>query len=182
MVIKHPSLKQKKGENAMRSYRFNALMSFLFVGLFILGLWGCATTKKTIPTAKVQVIPEKFFLSPALIKKPVQFKGSGFVPKEMVFVDMVLPEGVKVKGVTGGEDVGIAYATADQKGNFQAAMRPTATLNWFFQVGWTSNMKPDFKQAKPLPPGKYEIRATGMDSQVFGKTAFYIILPPKKKK
>ncbi|MFO7986089.1 MAG: hypothetical protein R6U38_09495 [Desulfatiglandaceae bacterium] len=30
------------------------------------------------------VIPEEIFLSPALIKKPVSFKGSGFGPNEMI--------------------------------------------------------------------------------------------------
>jgi len=97
-------------------------------------------------------------------------------------VEMVLPPGVKVKGVAKGENVGLAFATADDKGNFLAKMSPISTLNWFFQVGWTPNMKPDFKQAKPLKPGKYEIIATGMDSDLVGKATLEFLVPPKKKK
>lgn len=155
--------------------------SIFFAGILILGLSGCAALKP-VPTADLQVIPDKTVLSPALIKKPVQFKGSGFSPKEMVVVDLVPGPGVTVKGVTEGENVGLAFATADDKGNFIAKMSPISTLNWFFQVGWTSNMKPDFKKAKPLKPGKYEIMATGMDSGAVGKASLELLPPPKKKK
>lgn len=158
----------------------SALGIVLILGLVALGLTGCAAVKP-VPEAELQVIPDKIVLSPALIKEPVQFKGSRFAPKEMVVVEMVLPPGVKVKGIKEGEDVGLAYGTADDKGNFQSAMAPTATLNWFFQVGWTPLLKPDFKQARPLPPGKYEIRATGVDSEAVGKATLEILPPPKKK-
>jgi len=131
--------------------------------------------------ASLEVIPAETFLSPALIKQPVSFKGSGFAPNEMITIEMILPEGLEVKGVKKGEDVGIAVADADEKGSFTAAMQPTATLNWFFQVGWTPLLKPDFKQAKPLPPGDYKIRATGLDSDTMAVSTLKIIPPPKKK-
>lgn len=155
--------------------------SIFFAGILILGLLGCAALKP-VPTAELQVIPDKTVLSPALIKKAVQFKGSRFSPKEMVIVELVPGPGVKIKGVSEGENVGLAFATADDKGNFLAKMSPISTLNWFFQVGWTPNMKPDFKQAKPLKPGKYEIIATGMDSGAVGKATLEFLTPPKKKK
>ena len=155
--------------------------SILFAGIFIVGLLGCAALKP-VPTAELQVIPDKTVLSPALIKKAVQFKGSGFAPNEMVVVDLVPGPGVTIKGAAEGENVGLAFGTADEKGNFTAKMSPISTLNWFFQVGWTKNMKPDFKQAKPLKPGKYEILATGMDSGVIGKATLEFLTPPKKKK
>ena len=133
--------------------------------------------------AKLEVVPAKTVLSPALIKKaPLQFKGSGFAPKEFVVVEMVVPEGVTVKAVPKGENVGIAVATADDKGNFQVKMHPVSTLNWFFQVGWTPNMKPDFKKAKPLPPGKYQIKAEGMISGKSAKASLEFLKPPPKAK
>jgi hypothetical protein len=97
-------------------------------------------------------------------------------------VDLVPGPGVTIKGVDKGENVGLAFATADKKGNFLAKMSPISTLNWFFQVGWTPNMKPDFKKAKPLKPGKYEIVATGMDSGAMGNAILELVPPPKKKK
>lgn len=127
------------------------------------------------------VIPEEIFLSPALIKKPVSFTGSGFGPNEMISVEMILPPGLAVKGVEEGEDVGIAVADTDDQGNFTAAMKPMATLNWFFQVGWTPLLKPDFKEAKPIPPGDYKIRATGLYSDKMAYSTLTIVPPPKKK-
>ncbi len=95
---------------------------------------------------------------------------------------MVLPPGLKMKGVTEGENaVGIAVATADEQGNFTAAMAPTATLNWLFQVGWTPLLTPNLKEAKPLPPGVYQINATGLDTDRIAAATLTIVPPPKKQ-
>jgi hypothetical protein len=158
-----------------RSYGLVGLMIVVF-------LCSCATVQNVANPPKLTVTPAETVLSPALIKKPVTFTGSGFEPKELVSVEMILPPGVTVKGIEPGENVGLAYGTTDDKGNLKAAMKPTATLDWFFQVGWTSNLKPDFKAAKPLPPGTYKIIATGMMSDLVGKSTLTILPPPKKKK
>lgn len=155
--------------------------NIFFAGIFVLGFLGCATMTSATE-AKLQVIPDKTVLSPALIKKAVQFKGLGFAPNEMVVVDLAPGPGVTIKGAAEGENVGLAFATADEKGNFTAKMSPISTLNWFFQVDWTSNMKPDFKKATPLKPGKYEIIASGMDSGTVCKATLELLAPPKKKK
>jgi hypothetical protein len=133
------------------------------------------------PKATLEVMPAETFLSPALIKNPVAFKGSGFEPKEMVTVEMVLPSGMEMKGIEEGEDVGIAVGTTDEKGEFTTAMQPTATLNWFFQVGWDPTIKPNFKEAKPIPPGEYNIKATGLNSGRVASSTLKIVPPPKKK-
>jgi hypothetical protein len=158
-----------------------AALCVILPGL-LFGAVSCQTLKSVIgPKAKLEVIPSETFLSPALIKKPVTFKGTGFEPNEMFTVEMILPPGVTVKGVEEGADVGIAYGTADKDGNFTAAMHPIATLNWFFQVGWEPTIKPNFKEAKPLPPGEYKIRATGLTSYKEAVATFKIVPPPKKK-
>lgn len=158
-------------------------MLFVIVPGLVLGALSCQTLKSLLgPKATLEVAPSEIFLSPALLKKPVTFKGSGFEPKEMVTVEMVLPPGLEMKGVQEGDDVGIAVATADEKGNFSAAMGPMATLNWFFQVGWTPVLTPNFKEAKPIPPGEYKINATGMESDRVATSTLKIVPPPKKKK
>ena len=165
----------------MKGYRSNWWVIFLILGFLIIGFWGCAGMQNR-PTAKLEVIPNETALTPVLLKKPVMFKGSGYAPNEMVIVDLMIPKGVKVKSVSEDEDsVGLAFANADENGDFQAKMGATATLNWFFQVGWTSNMKPVFKEATPLPPGEYEIRATGAESDKFGMATLKIVPPPKKE-
>lgn len=164
----------------MRSFNRNALS--LFFPVLVLGCLLCTSvTTYAAPPAQLQIEPAETFLSPALIRKPVTFKGSGFEPKEMVTVEMILPPGMKMKGITEGEDVGIALADADENGNFVAPMQPMATLNWFFQVGWTPLLKPNFKEAKPIPPGNYTIRATGLYSDITATSILKIIPPPKKK-
>ncbi|MBW2003295.1 MAG: hypothetical protein JRI72_01600 [Deltaproteobacteria bacterium] len=155
---------------------------FFIIPATVLGAISCQTLQSlTGPKATLEIAPAEIFLSPALIRKPVTFKGTGFQPKEMISVEMVLPPGLKMKGITEGEDVGIAVATSDANGNFTAAMGPTATLNWFFQVGWTPLLRPNFKEARPIPPGVYKINATGLYSDRVATSTLKIVPPPKKK-
>ena len=99
----------------------------------------------------------------------------------MVVVDMVLPPGVEMKGVKPGEDVGIAYGEADDAGNFKGEVPVTAKLNTIFRVGWTPIMAPDPKTLNPIPPGVYNIKASGADSGVVATTTLEFIAPPPKK-
>jgi len=130
---------------------------------------------------KLLITPEKVVIEPGLLKNPIKFNGSGFGAKEMVVVEMVVPPGVEMKGVKKGEDVGLAYATCDEAGNFEVSMAPTATLNWLFRTEWSPILAPDLKQAKPLPPGKYEIRATGVDTGVTAKAYLEVQAPQAGK-
>ena len=165
----------------MNGYRRYAWLIFLLLGVWAIVAAGCAGTQPK-PTANLDVIPAETDITPALLKQPVQFKGSGFMPKETVVVDLMIPEGVKIKTVPDDENsVGLAFADADDNGNFDTKMGAVGTLIWFFQVGWTDNFKPNLKEATPLPPGKYEIKATGMESDRFGMTTLTIVPPPKKK-
>ncbi|HBF43197.1 MAG TPA: hypothetical protein DDW42_06120 [Desulfobacteraceae bacterium] len=165
----------------MRILRLTALC--IIVPALLLGTMSCQTMQKSGPKATLKVIPAETFLSPALFKKPVTFKGTGFGPKEMISVEMVLPPNLKMKGLSEGENVvGLAVGDTDEKGNFTAAMKPIATLNWFFQVGWTPLLKPNFKEAKPIPPGVYKINATGLNSDRIASSTLKIVPPPKKKK
>jgi len=164
----------------MRSFKLIVL--FVAISGMVLGVISCQGLQTlTGPKATLEISPAKIFLSPALIKKPVTFKGKGFNPEEMITIEMVLPPKVKMKGVEEGADVGVALATADKKGNFSVAMKPMATLNWFFQVGWTPLLKPNFKEARPIPPGDYKINATGLDSDRIATSILTIVPPPKKK-
>lgn len=161
----------------MKGYRWMAWGVVLALGMMILGHAALAGD------AKLEVTPAKAVLSPALIsKQPFQFKGSGFAPKEMIIVEMVVPKGVTVKTVPKGEKVGLAVGSTDEKGNFAIKMHPVSTLNWIFQVAWTPNMKPNLKEMSPLPPGKYRIEATGMQSENVAKADFELMKPPPKKK
>jgi hypothetical protein len=168
----------------MRRYQRSSLEIFLALGLIALCFTGCATMK-TVPKAQLQVIPENTIVSPALMKEPIKFKGSGFAPKEMVVVDILLPKGMKIIGLGEGENsVGIALTTSDELGNFDASMEPMATMQTLLQVPWVeteTGAKPDFKQARGFPPGVYTILAIGMDSELRAMSTLTILPPPMKK-
>lgn len=131
----------------------------------------------------LNVVPEKTALSPALLKNPITFTGSGYQNNEVVIVELILPQGMKMKGLSEDENrVTLAVSKAEANGDFKAPMSALSTLNWLFQVEWTPGlMTPDFKQAKPLIPGKYEIEAIGIDSGKVAKSSLEIFAPSEKK-
>ena len=159
------------------------LLILVFIGLVLaVTLSACATAGKTGSSAKITVTPEKTVLSPALIKKPIMITGSGWKPGEMVVVNMILPEGVIVKGVNPGDPVGIANGKADEQGTLKTNVGAMTVLMSFFQVGWDDmKMKPDFKKAKPLPPNTYTVEAIGFESQAKATAALTLLPPPKKE-
>jgi hypothetical protein len=102
----------------------------------------------------------------SVLALPMKFSGSGWPANEMVFVDLVIPPDMEMKGLDrerGEDSVGIAVGTADSSGRFEAVMESTAKLNWLLRTEWLPTVKPDIASIKPLPNGTYTIRATGID-------------------
>lgn len=161
---------------------FKKIMIGLSLFIFILSIVACSTLfPPPKPKVTVAVTPEKVELKfPDMMRVPIVFTGTGWTPKEMVVVDMVLPPGVEMKGVKPGEDVGIAFGEADEAGNFKAEVPPTAKLNTIFRVGWTPILAPDPKTLNPIPPGVYTIKASGADSGAVATTALEFVAPVKK--
>jgi len=151
--------------------------------MFLLPFVACSTLfPPPKPKATVAVAPEKVELAfPGILRVPIVFTGTGWAPKEMVVVDMVLPQGVEMKGVKPGEDVGIAYGEADDAGNFKGEVPVTAKLNTIFRVGWTDKLAPDLKTLNPVPPGVYKIKASGADSGALATTTLEFVKPAPKQ-
>jgi hypothetical protein len=161
---------------------FKKIIIVLIVLMFVLPLMGCSTLfPPPKPKATVAVTPEKVELAfPGILRVPIVFTGTGWSPKEMVVVDMVIPPGVQIQGVKPGEDVGIAYGQADEAGNFKGEVPVTAKLNTIFRVGWTPNLTPDPKTLNPIPPGVYNMKASGADSGALATTTLEFVAPVKK--
>jgi hypothetical protein len=151
--------------------------------MFLLPFVACSTLfPPPKPKATLAVTPEKVELAfPGILRAPIVFTGTGWAPKEMVVVDMVLPQGVEMKGVNPGEDVGIAYGEADDAGNFKGEVPVTAKLNTIFRVGWTDKLAPDLKTLNPIPPGVYKIKASGADSGALATTTLEFVKPAPKQ-
>jgi len=162
---------------------FKKIIVVLSLLIFLLPLVACSTlSSPPKPKATVAVAPEKVELAfPAILKVPIVFTGTGWKPKEMVVVDLVLPPGVQIQGVKPGEDVGIAYGEADDAGNFKGEVPPSAKLNTLFRVGWTPIMSIDPKTLNPIPPGVYKIKASGADSGAMANTMLEFVAPAPKK-
>ncbi len=162
------------------------LLKKILIGLslfiFIFSLITCSTLfPPPKPKVTVAVTPDKVELKfPDIMRLPIVFTGTGWTPKEMVVIDMVLPPGVEMKGVKPGEDVGIAFGQADEAGHFKAEVPPTAKLNTLFRVGWTPILAPDPKTLNPIPPGIYTIKASGSDSGAVATTTLEFVAPVKK--
>jgi hypothetical protein len=161
---------------------FRKITIVLSLLMLLLPFASCSTlSPPPKPTATVAVIPEKVELAfPGILKVPIVFTGTGWKPKEMVVVDMVLPPGVEMKGVKPGEDVGIAFGQADDTGHFKGEVPVTAKLNTIFRVGWTPIMSIDPKTLNPIPPGVYKIKASGADSGAIATTTLEFTAPVKK--
>jgi hypothetical protein len=162
---------------------FRRIIIVLSLLMFLLSFVSCSTLfPPPKPKATVAVTPPQVELVfPGILRVPIVFTGTGWKPKEMVVVEMVLPPGVQIQGVKPGEDVGIAYGEADDAGNFKGEVPATAKLNTLFRVGWTPIMAPDPKTLNPIPPGVYTIRASGADSGVVAITTLEFVAPAPKK-
>lgn len=153
----------------------------ILVGLAMTVFFATQVALAADPT--LVVTPQETVLSPALFKQPIQITGSGWKPNEPVVVNMKLPQGVTVKGLNPGEDVGIAGGTADGKGEFKGKVDALTLLMTFFQVEWDNvKMKADFTKAKPLPPGTYPLVAIGFESDTKATATLTLLAPPPKKK
>ena len=162
---------------------FKKIIIVLSVLMFLLPLMACSTLfPPPKPTATVAVTPAQVELAfPGILRVPIVFTGTGWTPKEMVVVDMVIPPSVQIQGVKPGEDVGIAYGQADDAGNFKGEVPVTAKLNTLFRVGWTPIMSIDPKTLNPIPPGVYNIKASGSDSGAVATTTLEFVKPAPKK-
>lgn len=164
----------------MKTNHWNQLGRFLILG-FIVVVLGVCTSLPSAYAATLTITPDKAAVTPDLLKNPIVFTGTGYEPNEIIIIELLVPEGLAVKGVAEGENAGVGNGTADSEGNFNIPMGAMTTLNTLFQVGWTPLIKPDFTQANPLPPGDYDIVASGMASDRAGKAKLTILPTPKKE-
>ena len=125
-------------------------------------IWPKVAAGMGFPEAAVPQFPAAI----ALLGMPIKFTGSGWEPNTMVVVDLVIPADVEMPGLNreAGEDaVGVAFATTDATGNFEADMEAVDKLNFLLRTVWLPLIKPDLTKVDPLPAGVYTIRAIGME-------------------
>ncbi len=158
------------------------ILILLMIGTIAFSWVACKTLfPPPKPKVTASVTPEKVELKfPDIMRVPIVFTGTGWSPKEMVVVDLVLPPGVEMKGAKPGEDVGIAFGQANEAGSFKAEVPVTAKLNTLFRVGWTPIMAPDPKTLNPIPPGVYKIKVSGADSGAMTTITLEFVAPVKK--
>jgi hypothetical protein len=190
----------------MKLCNFKTLIIVAMVALLMLPIAACAPKAGTLtvepakidfemlkqnfpPIAKALGLPESMAATVpqlAMLAIPVTFKGTGWQPNEIITIDLVVPPDVEMTGLDrerGEDSVGIAFATADDKGNFEAKLEKTATIGFILRGGFTPTLAPDpatLIPGNPLPNGIYTLRAVGEDARsVATKTwDLQLVAPP----
>ena len=140
-----------------------------------------ASTPKVEAAPPLQVtLPTTLPAMLGILRTRIYFTGSGYAPNEIVVVEMEVPPGVEIPAVKPGEPVGVAYAQADQAGNFTADVSPSDKILTFLRGNILPTLAPDPKSFKPLPHGVYTFVATGAESDRVAKTRIEFVPPGGK--
>jgi len=130
------------------------------------------------PEAAAAVLPPSL----GILAMTVKFKGSGWQPNEVITVDLVVPPDVEMKGLDrerGEDSVGIAFAIADDKGNFETVLEKTAKVDWLMRGGFTPTLALDPKTlGKQLPNGTYTLKAMGEDTRAVASATWVLEMTP----
>ena len=128
-----------------------------------------APLKVTLPTTLPAML--------SILQTRIYFAGSGYQPNEMVVVEMDVPPGVEIPAVKPGEPVGVAFADADEKGNFTADVAAGTKIQTFLRGTILPTLAPDPKSFKPLPHGIYTFRSVGTESGRVGVSKIEFVPP-----
>lgn len=123
----------------------------------------------------VEVAPGVYY--PMLLIVPITFTGSGWAPGETVAIDLV-PGEVEFPAVEPGENVGIAFAVADEDGNIETTMESITKIYILMRAdipGETMSLDP--ATIDLIPAGVYTIQATGATSGAVGTTTIEFVMP-----
>jgi len=123
----------------------------------------------------VEVAPGVYY--PMLLIVPITFTGSGWAPGETVAIDLV-PGEVEIPGAEPGQNVGIAFAVADEDGNIEATMEGITKIYVLMRAdipGETMSLDP--ATIDLIPAGVYTIKATGATSGAVGTTTIEFVTP-----
>jgi hypothetical protein len=139
----------------------------LFAGLLL--VVGCAAPAKSLDrsasTPRVTVKPEAVRLGVAkLMGTPIVFQGSGFKPKDSIFIALIGPDQVKAI---------VAEAPIQPDGAFKAEVSKLTKAMEILKADIAFNDK--FKEVvvitrPPLPEGIYTARVTSMMSNLTAET------------
>ena len=129
------------------------------------------TLKVTLPTTLPAMM--------SILRTRIYFSGEGYQPNEIVVVEMDVPPGVEIPAVKPGEPVGVAFANADDKGNFTANVEAGTKIQTFLRGTILPTLAPDPKSFNPIPHGIYTFRSIGTESGRVGISKIEFVPPGK---
>ena len=162
------------------SYK-KALVAAITIALLLLPIVGCAPEEAAPPAAgSIHVTPSSLELAfPLMLVIPINFNGTGWQPGEAIAIELVLPPGVQMKGVEPGENAPVAFAYADEEGNFNTSMVTTTKILTIFRgdldLTRPGNVVPE--SINPIPPGTYTIEAIAVLSGSSNETTITFTAP-----
>jgi|GEM_PF-463260 len=137
----------------------------------IYATWPPVASAIGIPEAAVPVLNPAM----ALLGIPITFTGEGWPADELITIDLVYPADVEIKGLDrarGEDSAGIAMATADAGGSFEATMESIPKINWLMRADWKPEVAADWATVNPIPADTYTLRATGLDPRTMATTTW----------
>jgi hypothetical protein len=129
------------------------------------------------PPALRVILPTTLPAMLGILQTRIYFSGSGYQPKEMVVVEMDVPPGVEIPAVKPGEPVGVAFADADEKGDFTADVAAGTKIQTFLRGSILPTLAPDPRSFKPIPHGVYTFRSIGTESGRVGVSKIEFVPP-----
>jgi len=157
------------------------LVVAISIALLLSPIVGCAPEEVAPPPAgTIGVTPDSLELAfPLMLVVPINFSGTGWQPGEAIAIELVLPPGVEMKGVEPGENAPVAFAYADEEGNFNTSMEVTTKILTIFRgdldLTREGNVVPE--SINPIPPGTYTIEAISVLSGSSNETTITFTAP-----
>jgi len=168
---------------------------FLSIFLIIVLLGACQSAPPTLDWWSVQplpvppappespplkvVLPTTLPAMMSILQTRIIFTGSGYLPREMVVVEMDVPPGVEIPAVKAGEPVGVAFGDADEKGDFTAEVAAGSKIQTFLRGSILPTLAPDPKSFNPIPHGIYTFRSIGTESGRVATSRIEFVPPGK---
>lgn len=142
----------------------NKLFTMVILVIFMaFNLLCCAGMQMKRPVPTVEVSPSMIPISPDIFKTPIVFTGSGWKPGEIVALEMVIPKDIEIPSLKPGEDVGVGFGKVNESGNFRCEMEGMTKIITIFRGSMNpETFKPIAETFKPIPFGKYTIKASDM--------------------
>jgi hypothetical protein len=158
-----------------KDYVLRLIVGISLISVFLFTLSGCSSPPKkldpTVSGPQVIVNPETIRLGVAkVLDTVIVFEGSGFKPKESIFIGLLGPNQTKLV---------VAEATIQPDGTFKAEVSKLTRITEILRANASFEIDKKYKEfviisQPPIPEGVYTARVTCMSSDMTAETKLIV--------